>query len=75
MLCFVSCNIPQILQILRTKSSKDINPLSCKIAVLGNVFSILASCTSVTIPYGFLASNVTFTIVSIVNLYLCLKYR
>ena len=39
--CFITCYIPQMIKIVKTKSVKDISPMMYVIATLGNLFAIL----------------------------------
>lgn len=74
-ICFVACNIPQLRQMIRTKSVEDINLNSCKIACLGNVFGVLSCLTMRDTPIMFLVNNVIFTILSVIILCTCMKYK
>lgn len=73
--CFVWCNIPQMRQMIKTKSTKDINLNSCFIACVGNIFGILSYLTAKDLPLMLLINNIIFTALSIAILWLRLKYK
>lgn len=74
-ICFIFSSVPQIRQILRTKSVEDINLTSCWIACTGNVFAILSCLTMTVLPVMFLVNNVIFTVLSVTILCVCIKYK
>jgi len=74
-ICFIASNIPQIRQMVRTRSVEDINLSSCWIAFAGNVFGVLSCMAMDVLPVMFLINNIVFTILSIIFLYTCVKYK
>ena len=64
-----------MIQMVKSKSTKDINLTSCFISCLGNLFGILSCLSTPKLPVMFLINNVIFTILALVYWWLAWKYK
>lgn len=73
-LCFITCLIPQIIKIYKTKSVGDLSKAMIALGTLGTVFSLVYNQLNGMYPWS-LIKDILSLFFSCWLLFLCFKYK